>query len=42
VGAGGLVLALRRWQRQPRLVATDADEELVAHAREAEVSERRD
>jgi cytochrome c-type biogenesis protein CcmH len=34
VGAGGLVLALRRWQRQPRLVATDADEALVAHARE--------
>ncbi len=42
VGAGGLVLALRRWQRQPRLVATDADEALVAHAREAEASEPRD
>jgi len=36
VGAGGLVLALRRWQRQPRLVATDADEALVAKAREAD------
>jgi cytochrome c-type biogenesis protein CcmH len=35
VGAGGLALALRRWQRQPRLVATDADEALVARAREA-------
>jgi cytochrome c-type biogenesis protein CcmH len=34
VGAGGLALALRRWQRQPRLVATDADEALVARARE--------
>jgi len=33
VGAGGLVLALRRWGRQPRLVATDADEALVAQAR---------
>ena len=36
VGAGGLVLALRRWGRQPRLVATDADEALVARAREAD------
>ena len=33
VGAGGLVLALRRWQRQPRLVATDADEAFVAEHR---------
>ena len=33
VGAGGLALALRRWGRQPRLVATDADEALVARAR---------
>ena len=33
VGAGGLVLALRRWGRQPRLMATDADEALVARAR---------
>ena len=33
IGAGGIVLALRRWQRQPRLVATDADEALVAHER---------
>ena len=30
VGAGGLALALRRWQRQPRLVATEADEAFVA------------
>ncbi len=30
IGAGGIVLALRRWQRQPRLVASEADEELVA------------
>ena len=39
VGAGGLVLALRRWGRQPRLVATDADEALVAQARAREGSE---
>ena len=39
VGAGGLVLALRRWGRQPRLVATEADEALVAQARAREGSE---
>jgi cytochrome c-type biogenesis protein CcmH len=33
IGAGGLVLALRRWQRQPRLHASAADEELVAEER---------
>jgi cytochrome c-type biogenesis protein CcmH len=33
IGAGGIVLALRRWQRQPRLVASDADEALVAKER---------
>jgi cytochrome c-type biogenesis protein CcmH len=33
LGAGGIVLALRRWQRQPRLVASAADEELVAQER---------
>ena len=33
LGAGGIVLALRRWSRQPRLVATAADEELVAEER---------
>jgi cytochrome c-type biogenesis protein CcmH len=33
LGAGGLWLALRRWQRQPRLTATEADEELVAEER---------
>jgi cytochrome c-type biogenesis protein CcmH len=34
VGAGGLALALRRWGRQPRLVATDADEAFVAEHRQ--------
>jgi cytochrome c-type biogenesis protein CcmH len=33
IGAGGLVIALRRWQRQPRLHASAADEELVAEER---------
>jgi cytochrome c-type biogenesis protein CcmH len=33
LGAGGLLVALRRWRREPRLVASDADEELVADAR---------
>jgi cytochrome c-type biogenesis protein CcmH len=33
LGAGGLFLALRRWQRQPRLTATPEDEELVARER---------
>jgi cytochrome c-type biogenesis protein CcmH len=33
VAAGGLVLALRRWQREPKLVATPEDEELVARER---------
>ena len=33
LGAGGLVLALRRWSRQPRLVASPEDEELVARER---------
>lgn len=33
VGAGGVVLALRRWRREPRLTATQADEALVAEAR---------
>ncbi len=33
LGAGGLVLALRRWRREPRLIATEADEALVAEAR---------
>jgi cytochrome c-type biogenesis protein CcmH len=36
IGAGGLVLALRRWSRQPRLIATGADEALVARARSDE------
>jgi cytochrome c-type biogenesis protein CcmH len=39
VGAAGLVLALRRWGRQPRLVATDADEAFVARARSQSQSE---
>lgn len=33
LGAGGLVLALRRWSRQPRLVASPEDEELVRQER---------
>ena len=33
LGASGLWIALRRWQRQPRLTATDADEALVAAER---------
>ena len=33
LGAGGLVLALRRWRREPHLHPTDADRELVQHAR---------
>lgn len=33
LGAGGLILALRRWRREPRLIATDADEQLVADER---------
>jgi cytochrome c-type biogenesis protein CcmH len=33
LGAGGLVLALRRWRREPHLHPTDADRELVEHAR---------
>jgi cytochrome c-type biogenesis protein CcmH len=33
LGAGGLVLALRRWRREPHLHATDADRELVRRAR---------
>jgi cytochrome c-type biogenesis protein CcmH len=34
LGAGGLVLALRRWRREPHLHATDADRELVQRARQ--------
>jgi len=33
LGAGGIVFALRKWSRQPRLVASAADEELVAKER---------
>lgn len=33
LGAGGLVIALRRWGREPRLTASAADEELVAEER---------
>lgn len=33
VGGVGLVVALRRWRREPRLHATSADEELVTRAR---------
>jgi cytochrome c-type biogenesis protein CcmH len=36
LGAVGLWVALRRWQRQPRLEASDADDALVAdHRRDA-------
>jgi cytochrome c-type biogenesis protein CcmH len=33
LGAGGLVLALRRWRREPHLHPTDADRELVQRVR---------
>jgi cytochrome c-type biogenesis protein CcmH len=33
LGAGGLVIALRRWGRQPRLTASPEDEALVAQER---------
>jgi cytochrome c-type biogenesis protein CcmH len=33
LAAGGLALALRRWSRQPRLVASEEDERLVAEER---------
>ncbi len=33
LGAGGLVIALRRWQRVPRLKASKEDEALVAEER---------
>ncbi|HKF90258.1 MAG TPA: cytochrome c-type biogenesis protein CcmH [Acidimicrobiia bacterium] len=33
LGAAGLVLALRRWRREPHLQPTDADRELVQRAR---------
>jgi cytochrome c-type biogenesis protein CcmH len=35
LGATGLAFAFRRWRRQPRLIATDADEALVRGARNA-------
>lgn len=38
VGAGGLALAFRRWRREPRLHATDADEQLVARTRDTETT----
>ncbi len=34
LGAGGLAFAFRRWRSEPRLHATDADEQLVARTRE--------
>ena len=36
LAGAGLVIALRRWKRAPRLEASAADEELVARALEAE------
>ena len=38
LGAVGLALAFRRWQRQPRLHATDADVALVEGARDRSTS----
>ncbi len=38
-GAGGVYLALRRWSSEPRLVATEADELLVARLRDQPRSE---
>jgi len=40
VGAGGLVLALRRWRRQPAMHATEADVELVGRTRAQQVEDR--
>ncbi len=34
-GGAGLVIALRRWSREPRLEATADDEAIVAREREA-------
>jgi cytochrome c-type biogenesis protein CcmH len=34
LGGGGIYLALRRWSRAPRLVASEADERLVERLRE--------
>ena len=39
-GAGGIVLALRRWSREPRLAATAADEAIVDQARDRGSSEQ--
>jgi cytochrome c-type biogenesis protein CcmH len=36
LGGAALVLAMRRWRRQPRMHATDADEELVSSLRRSE------
>ena len=36
LAGAGLAIALRRWKRAPRLQATEADEELVARALDAE------
>lgn len=42
LAGSGLVIALRRWKRTPRLQATDADEELVARALDAEHAQQDD
>jgi cytochrome c-type biogenesis protein CcmH len=42
IAAGGLFVALRRWQRQPRLEATAADEAYVAAHRDRGDAERDD
>src|SRR5262249_43226448 len=36
LGGAGIVFALRRWSRTPRLAATPDDEAIVARAREAQ------
>jgi cytochrome c-type biogenesis protein CcmH len=39
LGAAGIVIAVRRWSRTPRLAATDADEDIVRRARGLAVDE---
>ena len=36
IGAGGIVLALRRWSRTPRLAATADDDDVVDRERRRE------
>ncbi len=39
LGAAGIVVAVRRWSRTPRLAATEADEDIVRRARERATGE---